>query len=313
MVPKTMNLDVLQKNQPVDLKVNTPIIQKIIPGYAEIIQRLKAIEDQESTWDNKQDALTFDTTPSSGSTNPVTSDGIANTFATVNSSINSLRASKADIARRIFVGMDGEIGNPVQEVKEFLASPYPVYIQSYKTGIEYTHRIDLGELDNGYPGYFFYECYVANDLTPQMCLYAFCIKDNPDEIQVLIPDLAITLVDSESLPTKVSELENDIGYITNPRVVTISPIEGSNFIDCTLEPGIIYEFTGNFDTLNISLEPATDLPEYHFIFNCNSALMSLNLPAGVTMPDSWVLQPNRRYEINIFDHYGSVLSWGLNR
>ena len=36
-----------------------------------------AVLEKESTWDGKQDALTFDTIPTQDSQNPVTSDGIA--------------------------------------------------------------------------------------------------------------------------------------------------------------------------------------------------------------------------------------------
>ena len=46
----------------------------------------KFVTDAErQTWNGKQDALTFDTTPTQGSTNPVTSGGIYNVIGDINS------------------------------------------------------------------------------------------------------------------------------------------------------------------------------------------------------------------------------------
>lgn len=41
-------------------------------------------ETEKQTWNGKQDALTFDTTPTQGSTNPVTSGGIYNVIGDIN-------------------------------------------------------------------------------------------------------------------------------------------------------------------------------------------------------------------------------------
>lgn len=47
--------------------------------------------------ENKQNTLTFDSTPTSGSTNPVTSGGIYSLFNGVNSSINNINSSLSTI------------------------------------------------------------------------------------------------------------------------------------------------------------------------------------------------------------------------
>ena len=82
----------------------------------------------------------------------------------------------------------------------------------------------------------------------------------------------------------------------------------------TLDPEKIYHFTGALTALTITLNaPASgDLAQYHFDFQSGSTAPTLTMPNTVTMPDSFSVEANKRYEVDVLNNYGAVVSWAVS-
>ena len=78
-----------------------------------------------------------------------------------------------------------------------------------------------------------------------------------------------------------------------------------------LDAGKIYHFTGAVTALTITLNaPASgDLAQYHFDFLSGSTAPTLTMPNTVTMPDSFNVEANKRYEVDVLNNYGTVAAW----
>lgn len=74
----------------------------------------------------------------------------------------------------------------------------------------------------------------------------------------------------------------------------------------------LYHFTGALTSLTITLGTTTEIAEYHFDFLSGSTAPTLNLPQTVIMPDSFQVEANKRYEIDILNNYGTVKSWSVS-
>lgn len=98
----------------------------------------------------------------------------------------------------------------------------------------------------------------------------------------------------------------DLGLV--PEEVTIST---AGAVTQALDAGKIYHFTGALTALTITLgDPASgQLAQYHFDFLSGSTAPTLTLPNTVVMPDSFTVDANRRYEVDILNNYGAVVSW----
>ncbi len=78
-----------------------------------------------------------------------------------------------------------------------------------------------------------------------------------------------------------------------------------------LDAGKIYHFTGALTALTITLNaPASGDPaQYHFDFDSGSTAATLTMPNTITMPDSFTVEANKRYEVDVLNNYGAVVSW----
>lgn len=78
-----------------------------------------------------------------------------------------------------------------------------------------------------------------------------------------------------------------------------------------LDAGKLYHFTGALTALTITLNvaPSGQLAQYHFDFNCGSTAPTVTIPSTVTMPDSFAVEANKHYEVDILNNYGAVVSW----
>lgn len=65
-----------------EITAQNPLSADLVDDSSSTHKFVTAAEKQ--TWNGKQDALTFDTTPTQGSTNPVTSGGIYNVIGNIN-------------------------------------------------------------------------------------------------------------------------------------------------------------------------------------------------------------------------------------
>lgn len=93
--------------------------------------------------------------------------------------------------------------------------------------------------------------------------------------------------------------------------VTEVTISDAGAVTQALDPEKIYHFTGALTALTITLDaPATgQLAHYRFDFDSGSTAPTLTLPQTVTMPDSFSVEANKHYEIDILNGYGAVMSW----
>ena len=101
---------------------------------------------------------------------------------------------------------------------------------------------------------------------------------------------------------------SDWGAKTLAEEVTVST---AGAVTQALDAGKIYHFTGALTALTITLNaPASgDLAQYHFDFLSGSTAPTLTMPNTVTMPDSFSVEANRRYEIDVLNNYGAVAAW----
>lgn len=76
----------------------------------------------------------------------------------------------------------------------------------------------------------------------------------------------------------------------------------------------IYHFTGALTALTIQLNaPASgELAWYHFDFLSGATALTLSMPNTVVMPDSFTVEANKRYEVDILNNYGVVMTWATS-
>lgn len=99
------------------------------------------------------------------------------------------------------------------------------------------------------------------------------------------------------------------------RKITEETISTSGAVSATLSKLKITHFTGKPTSLTISFENVEanwSGYSYHFDFTTGSTATVLTLPNGVIMPSGFSgsnLSANTRYEIDILNNYGVVMSW----
>lgn len=77
-----------------------------------------------------------------------------------------------------------------------------------------------------------------------------------------------------------------------------------------LDSGKIYHFTGALTSLTITLNAvASGIAHYHFDFLSGSTAPTLTMPSAVKMPDSFAVEASKRYEVDVLNNYGAVISW----
>lgn len=110
---------------------------------------------------------------------------------------------------------------------------------------------------------------------------------------------------SLSIPSTPS----DIGAEPAVTEVTIST---TGAVTQALDAGKIYHFTGAITALTITLNATTGVPHYHFDFLSGSTAATLTMPGTVTMPDSFAVEASKRYEVDVLNNYGAVISWATS-
>lgn len=86
-------------------------------------------------------------------------------------------------------------------------------------------------------------------------------------------------------------------------------ISDSGAVTQALEANYIYHFTGALTSLTITLTPATGLAQYHFDFRTGSTVPTFTT-TGIIF-DDLELEANTRYEVDVLNGYGAVLSWPI--
>lgn len=100
---------------------------------------------------------------------------------------------------------------------------------------------------------------------------------------------------------------SDIGAAPAVTEVTVAT-DGA--VSQALDAGKIYHFTGNLTSLTITLTATTGLAEYAFDFESGANAPTLTI-TGATMPDSFAVDANKRYEVNVLNGYGLAASWAV--
>lgn len=88
-------------------------------------------------------------------------------------------------------------------------------------------------------------------------------------------------------------------------------ITTSGAVTKALDSHVLYHFTGALTSLTITLNaPATgEIAQYHFDFLSGSTAPTLTMPNAVTMPDDFAVEASKRYEVDVLNNYGTVVTW----
>jgi hypothetical protein len=103
----------------------------------------------------------------------------------------------------------------------------------------------------------------------------------------------------------------DAGKADKITEVTIST---AGAVTQVIDAGVLYHFMGALSALTLTLNsPASgQIAQYHFDFTTGSTPPTLTLPQTVTMPDGFSAEANKRYEVDILNNFGAVISWTLS-
>ncbi len=82
-----------------------------------------------------------------------------------------------------------------------------------------------------------------------------------------------------------------------------------------LQPNTLY-YLGNYNiqVLNVTLAAPADtthVAEYHFIFRSGATATVLNLPESVILPEEYLIEANKMYEVSICENLLLIQSWGV--
>lgn len=114
-----------------------------------------------------------------------------------------------------------------------------------------------------------------------------------------------TMLDSFNLDYTTASINLNVPG-TGCKEITIT---NDGIVTQSLDDGKIYHFIGNLTNLTITLNTPWNLSHYRFDFLSGATAPTLNLPNNVIMPDDFLIENNKRYEIDIFNNYGSVMVW----
>lgn len=93
---------------------------------------------------------------------------------------------------------------------------------------------------------------------------------------------------------------------------TEQTISTNGAVTQTLDPYVLYHFTGSLTSLTVTLGQAQGVACYHFDFNCGASAPTVNIPNTVKMPDGQTFDANNHYEVDILNNYGAALSWAIS-
>lgn len=126
-----------------------------------------------------------------------------------------------------------------------------------------------------------------------------------------------TTVDSALSTTSANPVRNSVvtnELNTKADKVSEITVATDGAVTQALEAGKWYHFTGALTGLTITLTaPASgELAQYHFDFTSGATAPTLTLPDSVVMPDSFSVEANKRYEVDILNGYGAVMAWTIS-
>ena len=104
------------------------------------------------------------------------------------------------------------------------------------------------------------------------------------------------------------------GLATKQNKVTEVTVATDGAVNQALEAGKWYHFTGNLTSLTVTLTASAsgELALYHFDFISGATAPTVTIPSTVAMPDSFTVEANKRYEVDILNNYGAVMAWAIS-
>lgn len=108
--------------------------------------------------------------------------------------------------------------------------------------------------------------------------------------------------------TYVSSVNGNSGAVTGLEPVTTVVSKTASDTAQTLAANTFYVWP-EMSALTITC-PATGGP-YAFRFTSGATATTLTM-TGITMPDSWTVEANKVYEVNVYEGYGLAVSWEVS-
>lgn len=137
-------------------------------------------------------------------------------------------------------------------------------------------------------------------------------------LYIQTPTLAKTPVgeaqESPDLSGYATKAEMNTALAVKQNKITEVTVSAAGAVSQALEAGKWYHFTGALTGLTITLTaPASgELAQYHFDFTSGATAPTVTIPNTVTMPDSFSVEANKRYEVDILNNYGVAQSWAVS-
>lgn len=275
-----------------------------------------------------QEALTFDTAPNQYSNNPVRSYGIWNAIKAVSDTVHSLPAGGTQgqvLKKSSDTDYEAEwaddSGSGSSDYTELTNKPsingVTLYGNKTSTNLGLASASDLdGKIDNPSGG-------TVGQVLKKTASGAEWADESGGGSSPS-PASATPLMDGTAAvgssaayargdhvhPTDTSRAAaSDLAAKADK--VTEVTVSTAGAVTQALDAGKIYHFTGELTALTITLNaPASgQLAEYHFDFLSGATAPTLTMPNTVTMPDSFAVEANKRYEIDVLNNYGAVMAW----
>ena len=106
---------------------------------------------------------------------------------------------------------------------------------------------------------------------------------------------------------------SDIASIVVSQISSLTEVTltDSGAVTAALESYAIYHFTGAITSLTVTFNtpPTGCLAHYHFDFLSGSTAATLAMPQGVIMPDNFAVEASKKYEVDVLNNCGVVMSW----
>ena len=177
-------------------------------------------------------------------------------------------------------------------------------------------KLDASEISN----YYTKTESDAKYLTEDSASENYYGKDYIDELERVtansLTDLDTNKADKTDIPTNVSSLTNDAGYLVSSDIsgkADKTPIVNHGTSDTTFEltPNVYHQW-GEVASLTLTLGSAASgyLAEYMFEFTSGSTATTLSLPAAIKWQMPLSVEANKIYQVSIVNNIGIII--GVN-